>query len=311
MIYTNDLNTIKGWKTAVAIGKFDGLHAGHMSLIRRLRRAAGEKGLRTVVLSFSPYPSSVLCGARQSAILSTAEKVFLLENEGVDCFAEIPFTAEFAGTEPGDFVRDVLAGALSCGALVVGEDYAFGKGRRGTVDFLKDAAPRYGFEVRVSERVERGGQRVSSSRVRELIARKDLPAALRLMGRPYFIMGRVRRGLRNGTKMGFPTANVVCRQDKLLPPNGVYRTRAVIGRESFESVTNVGSNPTVSGTAAAADHVKVETHIFGFDRDIYGMEIIVEFFDFIRGEARFDGLAGLKNQIAADIVSARGLGVLS
>jgi len=303
MIYTKDLNTIKGWKTAVAIGKFDGLHTGHMPLIGKLGRVAEEKGLKTVVLSFSPYPSAVIGGVYTPSILAAGEKIRLLEDAGVDCLAEVPFTPEFAGTEPEAFVRDVLAGALSCGALVVGRDYGFGRGRRGTVGFLKDVSPRYGFDVIVSESVESDGEKVSSSRIRDLIARNDLRAAEKLAGRPYFIMGRVRRGLRNGTKMGFPTANIVPGPGKLLPSNGVYRTRTRVGPDTYESVTNIGSNPTVARGGPAN---RVETHILDFDRDIYGFEIIVEFYDFLRGEVRFDGLDGLKTQIASDVANARG-----
>jgi riboflavin kinase/FMN adenylyltransferase len=230
------------------------------------------------------------------AILTSEEKILLLEKMGVKLFIEYPFEA-LAHMTPDRFVRDILVGRLRASVIVAGEDYRFGKGGHGDVNALCELGKSLGFEMRIIPHIMDGGSKISSSRVREAVALTDFETASRLLGRPYFVMGEVIRGNMLGRKMGVPTANLMPDKHKLLPPPGVYSTDVMLDGRKFRGMTNIGTRPTVTNDK----DVVVETHLLDFDDDIYGQTITVEFGRWIRAEKRFGGVDELKEQLMKDM----------
>jgi riboflavin kinase/FMN adenylyltransferase len=278
---------------AVAIGNFDGYHLGHRAVVARLLQAAD--GLRSTVYTFDPAPTAVVAPARHQARLCTLEeRVARLEAAGVDEVVVEPFTAAFAGMSAEDFRSSILAGRLGARRLVVGWDFRYGAGRAGTVEEL-----RHRFGVEPVGAVLSGGEPVSSSRIRKLVAAGDVEGATTLLGRPPLLTGTVVHGERRGRILGFPTANLEAREE-LLPGAGVYATRVTIGGCAHRGVTNIGVRPTFG-----AGRVTVETHLLDGGRDLYGCELRLEFVSRIREERRFDGLEALVTQIRADVAAAR------
>lgn len=289
----------------LAIGVFDGLHLGHRAVIEDAARSAAEGGGTLVVVTFDPHPVEVLSPDRAPRLLTdTPHKLRLLERElGVGTVLVVRFDADFAALSGEDFVLSLLANAPARGIsrICVGNDWRFGRSRSGDLGLLEKLGEEKGFAVSGLGTVERDGARVSSTRVRESLAAGDLAAASRLLGRNYSVHGTVERGRQLGRTLGFPTANLAVRREQL-PPAGVYATRTRIGGEIFDGVANLGHRPTVDGAGA---ELRLEVHLFGLDREIYGEDVEVEFVDFLREERRFDGLEALKEQIGRDVEAAK------
>ncbi len=296
--------TPQGWPSpAVTIGNFDGVHRGHQALIRAAARRAGEQGGRTVVLTFDPHPARLLDPEGAPATLTTLDqKGELLGGLGVDVFVVLPFTPELARLPAEGFVGGVLVEALGAQSVVVGEDFRFGHRRRGDVPRLEELGGRHGFEVEALPPVLHEGLPVSSSRVREVLARGQVEEARALLGRSFFIDGRVVEGERRGRTLGFPTANLAT-PNETLPLGGVYAARCRVppGRW-IPAVVNIGRRPTFGGGG-----VSVEAHLLDFEADLYGAELRIEFVGRLREERRFDGPEALVAQIGEDVSRARAL----
>ncbi len=293
--------------TAVTLGNFDGLHLGHTRLINKALSLSPE--LAATVLSFYPHPSAVIekpgdssvCVKTMGCIFSSHERARLLEDMGVDIYIEYPFDKALAHMAPEDFFSSILIKQLNCKAIIVGEDYAFGRNRAGNLGLLKKLCCDYGIELWVENHFSLDGEKVSSSTIRSLIAEKKLDAAAKLLGRPFFISGIVSRGRQLGRTINFPTANLIPPEDKLLPPNGVYVTRTELHGKCYNSITNIGTNPTVSSSGSRT----VESYIYNFDQEIYGSEITVSFYRWLRDEKRFGSLEELKAQMNIDKIHPR------
>ncbi len=287
--------------TAITLGNFDGLHMGHRRLISTMQQKAAQQGLLSVVFSFYPHPM-FLFGNRdhQALIMSPEEKKRTMEQMGVDCYVEYPFTKEFAAMAPEDFAVQLIFQAMRCKVLVVGENYRFGKNHAGNVALLQQLGDKHGVEVICIPPVMAQGERVSSTRVRKALVEKDLDLVNELLTEPYFIYGEVVQGKQLGRTIGFPTINVVADPQKLFPPNGVYATKSLYDGQYYPGVTNVGIAPTVHGTRKI-----VETHLFDFHQVIYGKYIQTQLYAFIRPEQKFESVDALQKRMTIDAALAR------
>lgn len=291
----------------LAIGVFDGLHLGHRAVIEAAKEAGcGERG-SVVVVTFDPHPVEVLAPERAPRLLTdTAHKLRLLARElGVRQVLLIRFDEAVAAWSGEDFVRRLVESAPTGGIerICVGKGWRFGKGRSGDLALLERLGREHGFEIRGIDTVEAGGERVSSTRVREAVAAGALETAEALLGRRYSVHGTVVEGRRIGRTLGFPTANLAVNREQL-PPPGVYAVRATGAADSWDGVANLGFRPTVEGEGT---ELRLEAHLFGLEGEIYGEELEVEFVAKIRDERKFDGLEALRRQIADDVAAAREL----
>lgn len=291
---------------AVTVGVFDGVHLGHAALLARLVASARAAGVDPVVVTFWPHPRAVLRGDPPPLITTLEHRVALLRRQGLAGVVVLRFDAEVASWDPDEFVRRVLVEGLRASRVVVGEDHHFGRGRRGDVTLLARLGERHGFTAEAVPLVSPGGARVSSTAVRDALARGDLERAARLLGRPVSVMGPVVPGHQRGRTIGFPTANVDLGA-ALRPPRGVYAVRARTVRDHADgplrpAVANVGRRPTVAG---AEPQDLVEVHLLEGGGDLYGQDLEVVFVERLRDEQRFDGLEALRAQIARDVERAR------
>lgn len=282
----------------LALGVFDGVHLGHQAVISQALAARERLGGSCGVLTFDPYPIQVLFPekAPRRLLASLDHKAGLLAAMGVDFLLALPFDRERAAQEAEDFVREIAGGGVK--TVAVGEDWRFGKGRRGDVALLSRLAPEFGFELAALPPVMMEGERISSTRIRQAIRDGNLEAAARMLGRPYTVAGRVIEGRRLGRELGFPTANLVEGEEQF-PPDGVWAVRATGSGRRFDGVANLGVRPTVDGVTHA-----LEVHLFDFGGDLYGKVLEVEFVRLLRGEKKFGSLEELKEQIARDAADA-------
>lgn len=285
---------VKG--TILTLGNFDGLHLGHCRIIKKVVRRARDLGAPAVVYTFDPHPLKVVSPEKSPPlILDLDGKKRLIEDFGVDWLVLASFTKEFAAKHPREFVEDVLVKGLSVREVWVGHDYSFGRGRTGTVEYMKELGREFGFSVYVIPAYMKGGQVISSSRIRSLVTEGKVGEAARLLGRDYSIKGIVIRGRDIGGTLGFPTANLRVTSE-LTPGSGVYAAKAAIEGKLFISVVNIGVAPTFG-----AKETTVEVHILGFNRNIYGRKIEVSFARRLRGERMFKSKEELVRRIKKDI----------
>ncbi len=286
--------------SVITLGKFDGLHRGHDYLMDQIMEIHAQKGYDTIVFTFDIPPKNRVLDEQGSVLTTNPEKYFVFERRGVDLLIECPFTKEVMCMEPEAFVKWIVT-CLHVKCIVVGSDFHFGHGREGDYKLLQELEKKYGYETIVVEKIQEDGRDISSTFVREEIAKGNVEKAGHLLGYPYFIRSKVVHGNQIGRKMGIPTINMVLPKEKLLPPNGVYVTRVVIGDESYKGVSNVGVKPTIEGEYP----IGVETFILDFCQDLYEEDILVEFLHYVRPEKKFDSLDSLKAQISNDISFTR------
>ncbi|BHH84324.1 bifunctional riboflavin kinase/FAD synthetase [Desulforhopalus sp. 52FAK] len=285
----------------VTIGNFDGVHFGHQQLFETVSQKAKQHNGTSVAITFNPHPLQVLLPEGIKLISNCEQKAELIEAAGIDVLIVIPFTKEFAKTTADTFVQDFLINTLHIKELVVGYDYAFGKGRGGNIDFLRNQGEEFGFPVTVVEALYAEDQLVSSTRIRQLVKDGKMAMARALLGRNYQIRGTVQVGKQRGGKLiGFPTANLKFNEEDLVPRHGVYVAQVVYGGRCYGGVLNIGYNPTFGEEKLVA-----ETHIFDFNEDIYGQPIRVNLLKFLRGEVKFNGVKELSQQIAKDVSTAK------
>lgn len=284
-------------KTAVALGMFDGVHLGHRAV---LGAACEQKKQGLIPCAFTFPPESTANKGAAGYIYSESEKSLLLSR---DCGIERVLSPRFediCGMDGDTFAGEILLGELNAAFVCCGRDFRFGKGASCGVDELRSFGERYGFTVQTVEDVYCGGERVSSTAVRQLLLAGDIDRANTMLGKPYIIAKNVSRGAQLGRTIGFPTANQLFGEGQLVPRYGVYASRAHVNGNTYPSITDIGMKPTVKyGGAPLA-----ETYIHGFSGDLYESPLIVELCGFIRPEMKFGSLDELKGQINADIKSA-------
>ena len=286
---------------AVALGNFDGVHLGHQELIRRMVARARQDGLAAAAFTFSTHPRNLLPGEKKvKSILSKAEKAEIMEDLGVDLLFNVAFTRSVMTTPPEAFIKELLVDRCNMKAAFCGFNYNFGYKAQGNPQVLREAGSQLGFDVTEMPAYKIRGDVVSSSLIRTLIASGQVEKCMTYMGRHYDIGGEVVVGNRLGKKLGFPTSNLVIDPLMVTPPNGVYVTYCTWGGVRYPSVTNVGNKPTIGRY-----NKNVETHIFNFDKELYGKQIRVEFLKKTRDEVKFDSVTDLSEQIVRDCREAR------
>jgi riboflavin kinase/FMN adenylyltransferase len=290
----------------ITIGNFDGVHMGHQALFHEVIEQADAIDGTAMAMTFDPHPSRVLKHNNHPPLITLNEqKSELIESTGIEVLICVPFTREFAEISAMSFVEDLLVKQIGMKAIVVGQDYSFGRNREGSIDFLKQNAQSLGYEVIVAGWIQDArtrALRVSSTRIRELVMAGKMREARQMLGRYYQIRGVVTRGRdRGGRLLGIPTANINL-QDELAPDNGVYVVTVEWREKKYLGVANIGYSPTFD------DHVfTVEVHILDFNNDLVGEKIRVNFVDRIRNEMKFPDLTALSDQIRKDIEVARGM----
>lgn len=286
--------------TVATIGNFDGVHIGHQAILSSLRREALGRELPPTVVTFEPTPREFfLPSDAPPRLTGFREKYEMLANHGIARLLMLRFDARLASLSAQGFIDRVLVEGLGVEHLLVGDDFRFGCGREGDFAMLQAAGERYGFSVESTPTQMLDGERVSSTRVRQCLRDGQLEAAADLLGRMYRISGRVVHGDKLGRTIGFPTANIKRRQEKL-PLSGVFLVRVYgIENQSRYGVANVGTRPTVDGKKNL-----LEVYLFDFEGDLYGQHIEVEFLEMLREELRFDSLEALTAQIEKDVNDA-------
>lgn len=294
-------------RCVATIGKFDGVHIGHQSIVRQLRARAAQYGVPAVVIVIEPHPEEFFaasprdCPARLS---ETEEKIALLADLGVDFVFRLHFNRELASLSAETYIESMLVDGLGIHALIAGSDFRFGHQRRGDFDLLQRYGVEHDFEVIETESCDYQGVRVSSTYVREKLAEADFELVEQLLGRPYNISGQVEEGQQLGRDLGYPTCNVALNR-RSIPLHGVYACEALIERggeqQCLRGAANIGYRPTVSDT----DTALLEVHLLDFEDDIYGIRITVIFRHRIRPEVKFDSLSELKEQIVRDVAATR------
>lgn len=286
----------------LTIGNFDGLHLGHRAVIKKLAERGEALALPVVAMTFEPQPLEYFLGENApSRLMRLREKVIRFAKLPVDDLLILRFNQYFADCDAEQFIEDVLVKKLNVKHLVVGDDFHFGKARRGNFAMLKDKGKLFGFDVEDTGSYQIAGLRVSSTLIRDALGSGDLTLAEKLLGCCYSVCGRVAHGDKRGRTIGYPTANIQMFR-KNAPVSGVFAvTMTGIDDREFEGVANVGTRPTVDG----GSKVILEAHLFDFDREIYGRYVEVHFKQKIRDEMRFQSLDELKVQIVKDVAEAK------
>ncbi len=293
-------------KAVVTIGNFDGVHIGHQSLFHQVIQKAEAIGGTSVAITFEPHPLRVLTQDQQPPLITLYEqKKELIAATGLDALVCLPFTKAFADIPARAFIQDLLVDRIGMRAIIVGRDYSFGRRREGDIELLEALGEELGYDVAVADWITAShgsNNRISSTRIRELVMAGALTEARQLLGRHYQIRGTVVAGRNRGGKLlGFPTANVQL-HDELCPKTGIYAVTVDLEGQFHHGVANIGYSPTFD------DHLfTVEVHILDFDTDIYGRKIKINFLQRIRDEIKFESLEALSDQIRKDIEVARGL----
>jgi riboflavin kinase/FMN adenylyltransferase len=302
--FPDDARPMHWRRPVVALGNFDGLHRGHLKIVDRVCRQAHEHGATPVVMTFDPHPPRIVRPDKAPALLmTTAQRIEALGREGIEGIAIVRFTHALSRWEPEEFVRTVLVEWLHVVEVWVGGNFLFGRERSGNFSLLRSLGARYGFRVEKIDPVRYRDFVVSSTRVRRLVSEGRVDEAGALLGHYHFIDGVVSPGDSRGRQIGFPTANLVT-ENELLPPHGVYATTLTLPDGIIHrSITNLGVRPTFG----ASDRVSVETHIFDFDRDIYGQRARLAFVQRMRAERAFPDVQALVAQIDSDSRQARAL----
>ena len=304
MLHYRALEEVSLQNAWLTIGTFDGVHRGHQVIVRRLVEGARQTGSPSVALSFFPPPALVLHKRSEAYYLTSPdERARLLGELGIDVLITHPFTEQLAQVSAREFMLR-LKKHLGLGHLSVGYDFALGRGREGNIPRLRQLGDEFGYTVEAVPAVEVAGNIVSSTQIRAYLASGEVNKAAQLLGRPYDLYGEVVEGDGRGKLLGIPTANLAIWSQRAIPKAGVYVCQAGVDGRVWGAVSNVGVRPTFENQATLP---RVETHLFDFDRDIYGQEIHLKFLRHIRDEKRFPNPEALVAQINDDITRARSI----
>ncbi|MBV7532793.1 bifunctional riboflavin kinase/FAD synthetase [Chitinophaga sp. sic0106] len=301
-----DLEHLPEFRNAViTIGTFDGVHSGHRYILQQLEQAAASCNGETVIVTFDPHPREVL-GANRGAVklLTTLpEKIALLEKQGIDHLVVVPFTKEFSELSAQAYLEDFLIARFHPHTIIIGYDHRFGHNREGGLELLEEEKSKYGFElIEIPQQVVHD-LTVSSTKIRNSLQDGDIRLANELLGYRYFMTGTVVHGDKMGRQLGFPTANLQLTDDrKLIPSEGIYAVQVALNRHwvTIPAVMSIGTRPTFNGT-----DLRLEVHIFDFNREIYGQTLTVYFEEYIRPNLKFNNLDDLVKQITLDAEKAK------
>lgn len=293
-------------RTALTVGTFDGVHAGHKVLINRVLTVAEENNCKSVIVTFDPHPREIINpGADGIKLLSTLEeRRELLSDLGVDEMIVIPFDRDFSLLSSEDFVKKIIWETIGVTRFVMGYDHQFGRNREGTIETVKRLGSELRFSVDIVSRQEVADKTVSSTAIRNAIqVEGDMQLASTFLERYYLLNGDVIHGDKRGRQIGYPTANIRSNDTrKIIPANGVYAVFVRVDQEYYSGMMNLGTRPTFDG-----ESLRLEVHLFDFDRDIYGKQIQIQFVERIRGEKPFAGIEALKEQLAKDEIKSRNI----
>lgn len=283
------------------IGNFDGLHKGHQELLNHTIKMARSLGLPSVLITFEPHPQEFFRSAAAAPRLTRLrEKLEYLQTSDIDQVLILHFNAKLAGLSAEDFVQRVLVQGLGVRHLIIGDDFHFGKDRKGDFSFLQQQGEKYNFTVSSTPTKQYQDRRISSQWVREVLHQGDLELAEKLLGHPYMLTGKVAHGNKKGRELGFPTANIHLFRH-VAPLSGVFAVKIHgINNRIYYGAANIGNRPTISG-----GRVILEIHIFDLNESIYGKQLQVEFVKKLRDEKRYDNLEALIEQIAKDVEKAK------
>ena len=326
--------------SAVAIGKFDGVHLGHRMLIEDIVRYSGaHDGVKSVVFTFNPSPESFFAGQSFPELTTVSEKRHIFERMGVDVLIEFPMNQDTVHTTPEDFISGYLVTKMNAAYIAAGSDISFGDKGLGNADTIREGGTKYGYECNILDKVMYKGEDISSTRIREAVESGNMIPVTAMLGSPYRITGTVSHGRHLGHRLGMPTANLIIPPDKITGPKGVYYSKVYTATGVYASISNVGVKPTITeatthrlpdGAMKTVDHVSndagssrcdvshepsdhewslnvceellcCESYIYDFDTDIYGDYIEVELLEFVRPEMKFDSIEELKTQMKRDI----------
>lgn len=313
MVVHRDLDLLPAFKNAaVTIGTFDGVHLGHREVIRQLREEAASCHGESVIVTFEPHPRLVLNGGHANVHLLTTleEKIFLLEKEQVDHLVVVPFTPAFSELSASEYISHFLVNKFSPHTIIIGYDHRFGHNREGNISLLQEMAAQYNYKVLEIPPHVIHHITVSSTGIRKYLQQGNITEANELAGYQYLLNGKVAHGDKRGRVLGFPTANLsVLSKEKLIPADGVYAARVTLPSpvfhingqyETFDSAVNIGRRPTFKGNER-----RVEAFIFDFDRNIYGQEMMISFYGFIRPDLAFDSVDDLISRMHEDVAEVK------
>ena len=294
----NSTGKIHG-KTAVALGMFDGVHIGHKTVIRFAVDYAKTNGIKSAVVTLANHPRKLTQGKAPDLITDLNARLSIFEELGVDYVLVLDFDEKLMNTSAEDYLQEYLLDTLNAEFISTGYDHHFGKNRSGSIEMLKIWSEPRGIKLVVIGEVDMGNEKISSSKIRELIHAGKIKEANQLLGHNFKIISKVIEGKKQGKELGFPTANLKLPEDTIVPANGVYAgTCSIEGIEgSFRTAVNIGIRPSFND----GNYKSIEVHILNFDKDIYGKNLDLELETNIRGELKFDSLEDLKQQIAEDI----------
>jgi riboflavin kinase/FMN adenylyltransferase len=291
--------------SAVTVGKFDGVHAGHRAVIGTLKQVAEDRGLVSTVITFDRHPLQLLAPEKcPPSLVGPDQKLDLLAEVGLDAALVLTFDRSIADLDPEEFVRRILVDAVHAQVILVGRDFRFGSGGAGTVETLRELGATYGFSVEIIDDVQpENGRRVSSTWIRELLADGDVAHAAELLGHVPVVRGTVVHGAKRGRQLGFPTANLSPESEGLIPADGVYAGWLTDGGERYPAAISVGNNPTFDGVPQK----QVEAYVLDRELDLYDHRVEIAFVERIRGMVAFAGIEPLIEQMRDDIERVRGL----
>jgi riboflavin kinase / FMN adenylyltransferase len=296
----NDISRITADNPVVTIGIFDGVHLGHVEILKRIKKLALVYGGESVVITLWPHPRFVLQPENRELKLLTSldEKIALIEKQGIDNLLILPFTRELSNTPYDQFIRDYIVGHIGARHVVVGFNHHFGKDRKGTFESLLKSAREYKIKAERLEPVILDDARISSSGIRHMIEEGRITAANKALGYPYFLNGTVVGGNKLGRTIGFPTANVIpLEPHKLIPRTGVYAVKVNVDGGEYKGMMSIGYRPTIE----SEKHERtIEVNLFDFNADIYDKPILITFVEWLRSEIKFNSLQELRDQIAFD-----------
>jgi riboflavin kinase/FMN adenylyltransferase len=290
-------NYLSSKKTIITIGTFDGIHIGHRKILNKIIQSAHEVNCESLVLTFFPHPRMILQEDSTVKLLNSMdEKIGLLQEIGIDNLIIHPFDKEFSQLTAEKFVKNILVDKLQIQKIIIGYDHRFGKNRTADINDLLHFGKKYRFEVEQISAQEIDAIAVSSTKIRNALAAGTISLANEYLGYNYYFSGIVVKGNQLGRTIGFPTANILIKEDyKLIPKKGVYLVKSIIKGDFVYGIMNIGIRPTLNGT-----NQTIEVHYLDFDEDLYEQQLTVEVLEFIRAEQKFDSLEILKNQIQKD-----------
>lgn len=287
-------------RSAVALGKFDGIHRGHQALLSHILEQK-KNGILAVVFTFHPSAAAFFGRGECGELTTRMEKRQYFEELGIDVLVEFPLNTETAAITAEDFVTDILKKRMNAAYIAAGEDVSFGYKGLGRRELLTHMSEEMDFQVEIIDKVYYAEREISSTYVREEVEKGNMETVEALLGRNYSIRGCVEQGNRLGRRLGMPTLNLYPEEEKLLPPKGVYYSKVLYQGCVYPGITNIGKKPTVNDT----EKISVETYLYDFDKDMYGREIITELLCFKRPEQKFSDVRMLKEQMEKDIEEGR------